>query len=56
LVDRIRLGHVVDFLDLYAGKYHWPAFNVADSALTLGIALLFYRTIIKRDSSDFSSG
>ncbi len=56
LVDRIRLGHVIDFLDLYVGKHHWPAFNVADSALTLGIVLLFYRAIINRGSSDFSSG
>ncbi len=36
LVDRIRLGYVVDFLDIFIGKYHWPAFNVADSAITVG--------------------
>lgn len=36
LVDRIRLREVVDFLDVYAGSFHWPAFNVADSAITVG--------------------
>lgn len=40
LADRLMLGYVVDFFDLYVGSYHWPAFNVADSALTVGIALL----------------
>ncbi|MBF0539583.1 MAG: signal peptidase II [Nitrospirae bacterium] len=38
--DRVARGYVVDFLDLYAGRYHWPAFNVADSALTVGIMIL----------------
>jgi len=36
LADRIRLGEVIDFLDFYVGSYHWPAFNVADSAITIG--------------------
>ena len=36
LLDRVRLGEVIDFLDFYAGQYHWPAFNVADSAITVG--------------------
>jgi signal peptidase II len=40
LIDRIRFGAVIDFLDLYVGRYHWPAFNVADSAICVG-ALLF---------------
>jgi len=40
LADRIIRGYVIDFLDFYAGRHHWPAFNVADSALTVGIALL----------------
>ena len=39
LVDRLRFGQVVDFLDVYIGRYHWPAFNVADSAITVGIAI-----------------
>ena len=40
LIDRIIYGSVRDFIDVYAGGYHWPAFNVADSALTIGIALI----------------
>lgn len=44
LMDRIIHGYVIDFLDVYAGKFHWPAFNVADSALTIGIALLICKT------------
>lgn len=44
LYDRITLGHVVDFLDFYIGDYHWPAFNVADSAICIGAALLIYES------------
>jgi signal peptidase II len=40
LIDRLRFGAVVDFLDFYWGAYHWPAFNVADSAISVGVALL----------------
>lgn len=38
--DRIMLGYVVDFIDVYYGDWHWPAFNVADSAITVGATLL----------------
>lgn len=41
LIDRLRYGMVVDFLDFYLGRYHWPAFNVADSAISVGVGLLF---------------
>lgn len=40
LIDRVRLGHVVDFLDFYVGDWHWPAFNVADSAISVGVVIL----------------
>lgn len=40
LIDRLWLGHVVDFLDVYYSASHWPAFNVADSAITVGAVLL----------------
>lgn len=39
LVDRVRFGVVVDFFDLYVGDLHWPAFNVADSAITIGVLI-----------------
>lgn len=44
LYDRITLGHVVDFLDFYIGNYHWPAFNIADSAICIGAVLLVYES------------
>jgi signal peptidase II len=40
LVDRARTGRVIDFIDAYAGSHHWPTFNVADSAITVGAVLL----------------
>jgi signal peptidase II len=40
LLDRARLGYVIDYVDVYWGAHHWPAFNVADSAITIGVALL----------------
>lgn len=46
LIDRVRLGAVVDFLDFYLGGYHWPAFNVADSAICVGAALFIVMNVI----------
>src|SRR5436190_12365387 len=40
LYDRLAYGYVVDFLEFYAGSYHWPSFNVADSAISIGVGLL----------------
>jgi signal peptidase II len=40
LIDRARLGSVIDFVDVFWGPHHWPAFNVADSAISVGVALL----------------
>jgi signal peptidase II len=42
LVDRARLGHVVDYLDFFIGSYHWPAFNLADSAIFVGVSMLAF--------------
>jgi len=39
LIDRIRVHHVIDFLSFFYGPYHWPAFNVADSAICIGVGL-----------------
>jgi signal peptidase II len=39
LIDRVRVGHVIDFLSFYIGQYHWPAFNVADSSMCVGVTL-----------------
>ena len=40
LVDRVFYGHVIDFIDVYYGSWHWPTFNVADSAISIGAVLL----------------
>ena len=40
LIDRLRYGEVIDFLDVYVDSYHWPAFNVADSAISVGVVFL----------------
>lgn len=52
LVDRIRFGIVVDFLDLYAGELHWPAFNIADSAITVGVLIFGYHILFHKDRTD----
>ena len=48
LIDRFRYGMVVDFLDFYLGGAHWPAFNVADSAITLGMGILIYHILFNK--------
>ncbi len=48
VVDRFRYGAVVDFLDVYMDVHHWPAFNVADSAICVGVVLIFFETIVPR--------
>jgi signal peptidase II len=47
LVDRLRLGEVIDFIDLHWYDIHWPAFNVADSAISIGVVLLFIQMLRK---------
>ncbi|MBY6203604.1 signal peptidase II [Halomonas denitrificans] len=46
LVDRVRLGYVVDFIDVHYGGWHWPAFNIADSAIVIGIALMLIESLL----------
>ncbi|MFQ5521273.1 MAG: signal peptidase II [Candidatus Methylomirabilia bacterium] len=51
LIDRGRFGAVVDFIDVYWRDYHWPAFNVADSAITVGVGLLALRLLVSSRST-----
>jgi signal peptidase II len=44
LIDRVRFGEVIDFIDVYIGSHHWPAFNVADSAISVGAVILLLET------------
>lgn len=46
LIDRLRHGAVTDFLDFYLGSYHWPAFNVADSAICVGVGLMLLANVL----------
>ena len=48
MIDRLRFGQVVDFLDFYLGKLHWPAFNVADSAISTGICIFIIHILFKK--------
>ena len=48
VIDRIRLGAVVDFLDFHIGSWHWPAFNVADSAICVGVAVMLLDGLLLR--------
>ena len=48
LIDRLLFGHVIDFLDFYIGQYHWPAFNIADSAIFIGVAVMIYDVLFDR--------
>jgi signal peptidase II len=50
LIDRSVYGHVIDFIDVYYRQYHWPAFNLADSAITLGATLLIVDLLLERKS------
>ena len=46
IIDMFYYGHVIDFLDVYYGTWHWPAFNIADSAITLGVVLMLVESFI----------
>jgi signal peptidase II len=56
LIDRLRLKEVVDFIDFFIGKYHWPAFNVADSAITVGVFWIVINVVFFSLSDDKTKG
>jgi len=49
VIDRLRFGAVVDFLDFHVAGWHWPAFNVADSAITIGVVLLLWQQLTHKE-------
>jgi signal peptidase II len=55
LIDRIFRGYVIDFLDFYVNKWHWPFFNIADSCITIGAILLLLIFFIRRPACSQSS-
>ena len=48
MIDRVRLGEVIDFIDVFVGQYHWPAFNVADSAITIGMLIFGFYILFRK--------
>jgi signal peptidase II len=48
VIDRLLYGYVIDFIDVYYGDWHWPVFNVADSAISVGAALLLFDALFSR--------
>lgn len=48
IIDRLRFGEVVDFLDVYVGSYHWPTFNIADSAVTVGVVIFLLHILFRK--------
>ena len=54
LIDRLAYGYVIDFLDVYYQSWHWPAFNIADSAITLGVILMLLESFGVGKSKDMA--
>ena len=52
LFDRLRTGAVIDFIDLYWRAYHWPAFNIADSAICIGVGLFLVLSFKEKDTPE----
>jgi len=55
VIDRVRYGEVVDFVQWYVKSYYWPSFNVADSAITVGVALLVVDMLFVKRTEAISS-
>ena len=55
LVDRLLYGEVIDFLDFYWSRYHWPAFNLADSFITVGVTITLFYLIRFKDEDQFAA-
>lgn len=55
LIDRVVYGEVIDFLDCFWGRYHWPAFNVADSFITVGVTITLFILIKAKNSDPFAA-
>jgi len=55
LIDRAWLGQVIDFIQLYYDRWYWPAFNIADSAITIGAALLILESLWSRKTDDLKN-
>jgi signal peptidase II len=55
LIDRVLYGEVIDFLDCFWGSYHWPAFNVADSFITVGVTITLFILIKAKDRDPFAA-
>jgi signal peptidase II len=49
IIDRVRLGYVIDFVDVFVRDSHWPAFNVADAAISVGVGLLLLDSVSRRE-------
>ncbi len=54
LIDRLLYGEVIDFLDFYWRDHHWPAFNVADSFITVGVVIILVRLLLAKDEDPFA--
>jgi len=52
LIDRVIYGYVIDFFDVYYQTWHWPVFNIADSAITAGVALMLYESFMHKELED----
>ncbi len=52
IIDRVLYGYVIDFLDVYYQVYHWPIFNIADSAITIGVGLMLIESFMEKEGQE----